>query len=470
MMREKTSFRIVIVAIYIAIIAITAFLPTPEGLSFEGKMLIGILIGSIIMWITEAIPILATTWLFAAAVPLMGVLSPNETWAGGVSVAMVLCLSCFAFALFFQKSTISLRIVAAILAWSKNDSKKAIFGMMLATGLFSLIIDDLILVLMMLPFAYTILDANKTPWGDKSQLAKAMIIGIVFASYIGGWITPAGSVVNVLAMGFAEQALGVSVTFANWMVLGTIVAVPVWIVSYLVIVRVFKVEPITDEALASIAKQRAALPGLNKSEIWGLIVIIATLAIWILSSWFPMPDMNVVGLIALALLFIPPFNSVNFKEYATESAWQVVMLNWGVGCFVAGMMATGAISWFVNAILGATGGLPVAIVVLLAAIFACIFHNILPAGAAVAGMLTIPICSLIAGMGGNITASIVMVAVFSCAAFLIPLDLCIYVAYSDNRKYLAFTDEAKAGAIPTVATIAITAFVLPVVCAAMGLA
>lgn len=163
MMREKTSFRIAIVAIYIAIIAITAFLPTPEGLSFEGKMLIGILIGSIIMWITEAIPILATTWLFAAAVPLMGVLSPNETWAGGVSVAMVLCLSCFAFALFFQKSTISLRIVAAILAWSKNDSKKAIFGMMLATGLFSLIIDDLILVLMMLPFAYTILDANKTP-------------------------------------------------------------------------------------------------------------------------------------------------------------------------------------------------------------------------------------------------------------------------------------------------------------------
>lgn len=52
-MREKTSFRIAIVAIYIAIIAITAFLPTPEGLSFEGKMLIGILIGSIIMWITE---------------------------------------------------------------------------------------------------------------------------------------------------------------------------------------------------------------------------------------------------------------------------------------------------------------------------------------------------------------------------------------------------------------------------------
>ena len=85
-------------------------------------------------------------------------------------------------------------------------------------------------------------------------------------------------------------------------------------------------------------------------------------------------------------------------------------------------------------------------------------------------MLTIPICTLIAGMGGNITAAIFMCAVFSSAAFMIPLDLCVYVAYSSDRKYFTIMDEFKAGVIPSIVTILIVSLVLPAVCTAMGLA
>ena len=70
-MREKMSFRIGITALSILIVVITYFLPVPDGLSFEGKMLIGMLLAAIIMWITEAIPIVITAWVFAAAVPFM---------------------------------------------------------------------------------------------------------------------------------------------------------------------------------------------------------------------------------------------------------------------------------------------------------------------------------------------------------------------------------------------------------------
>ena len=241
-MRERTSFKVGIVAIALLVVVAAFFIPNPEGLAFEGKMMLGILAACILLWITEAIPIVITAWLFAAAVPIMGILSPNETWAQGVSVAMVLCLSCFAFALFVQYSSISLRIIAFVLKWARNDSKKALAGLMAATAILSMIIDDLVLVLMMLPFAYKILDENGTPWGDKSNLAKALVLGIAFASYIGGWITPVGSVVNILAMGFAEQALGVTVTFANWMILGLIMNIVILPVSWLVLVKVFKAD------------------------------------------------------------------------------------------------------------------------------------------------------------------------------------------------------------------------------------
>ena len=469
-MREKLPFKVGITAISILIVIITFLIPTPEGLAFEGKMLLGILVACVVMWICEPIPIVVTAWAFAAAVPLMGILSSNETWMSGVSVAMIVCLPCFAFALFVQYSSISLRIIAFILKWAKNDSKKVLAGLMLATALLSLIIDDLVLVRVMLPFAYRILDENKTPWGNKSNLAKALVLGIAFASYIGGWITPVGSVVNILAMGFAEQAFGITVTFANWMVLGIIMNIILLPLSWFVIVKIFKPEPISDEAIERIQKERAEISGFGKDEIWGMLVIVVTLGLWIAGSWVPQLDMTVIGLFALFLMFLPPFKCVSFKKWCDESPWSVVMLNWAVGCFVAGFIATGAMVWLVNTAFAPLLGLPVVVVMILVAAFACVIHNILPAGAAVAGLITIPVCGLVISLGGNVTAAIFMCAVFSSAAFLLPLDLCVYVAYASERKYFSPFDELKVGWIPSIAAILMVSIVLPLVCTAMGLA
>ena len=469
-MREKLPFKVGITALSILVVIVTFLLPTPEGLAFEGKMLLGILVACVIMWICEPIPIVITAWAFAAAVPLMGILSSNETWMSGVSVAMIVCLPCFAFALFVQYSSISLRIIAFILKWAKHDSKKVLAGLMLATALLSLIIDDLVLVIVMLPFAYRILDENKTPWGNKSNLAKALVLGIAFASYIGGWITPVGSVVNILAMGFAEQAFGITVTFANWMVLGIIMNIVLLPIAWFTIVKIFKPEPISDEAIERIQKERSEISGFGKDEIWGMLVIVVTLGLWIAGSWFPQLDMTVIGLLALFLMFLPPFKCVSFKKWCDESPWSVVMLNWAVGCFVAGFIATGAMVWLVNTAFAPLMGLPVIIVMILVAVFACVVHNILPAGAAVAGLITIPVCGLVISLGGNVTAAIFMCAVFSSAAFLLPLDLCVCVAYSNERKYFSPFDELKVGWIPSVAAVLMVSIVLPLVCTAMGLA
>ena len=43
-MREKLPFKVGITAISILIVIVTYLLPTPEGLVFEGKMLLGILV------------------------------------------------------------------------------------------------------------------------------------------------------------------------------------------------------------------------------------------------------------------------------------------------------------------------------------------------------------------------------------------------------------------------------------------
>ena len=59
-MREKLPFKVGITAISILIVIVTYLLPTPEGLVFEGKMLLGILVACVIMWICEPVPIVVT--------------------------------------------------------------------------------------------------------------------------------------------------------------------------------------------------------------------------------------------------------------------------------------------------------------------------------------------------------------------------------------------------------------------------
>ena len=53
--------------------------------------------------------------------------------------------------------------------------------------------------------------------------------------------------------------------------------------------------------------------------------------------------------------------------------------------------------------------------------------------------------------------------------FLLPLDLCVYCAYSSERKYFTPFDEMKVGWVPSVVAIAMVALVIPGVCTLMGL-
>ena len=51
-MREKASFKVGVVAVAVLIVAATFLVPNPEGLAFEGKMLIGLLAAAIVLWVT----------------------------------------------------------------------------------------------------------------------------------------------------------------------------------------------------------------------------------------------------------------------------------------------------------------------------------------------------------------------------------------------------------------------------------
>lgn len=128
-------------------------------------------------------------------------------------------------------------------------------------------------------------------------------------------------------------------------------------------------------------------------------------------------------------------------------------------------------TWIVDTVLMPMAGMPTFAILLVLATLNCLIHNVLPSGAAVAGLVAIPFLTFAANIGGiSLVAVGFLCAVWSASAFLLPLDAPMYIGFSSERKYFSMGDTLKSGIIPSVAVIAIVALIIPPICTAVGMA
>jgi sodium-dependent dicarboxylate transporter 2/3/5 len=322
----------------------------------------------------------------------------------------------------------------------------------------------------MLPIAYGVLDANDTPLGRKSPFAKCLAIGIPWAAAIGGMMTPAGCIINVLTLSLLEQSFGLQISFVQWMALGipaTIILVPV---GWLALTRIFKPEALSQQAVDAGIRQADELPAMPRTEVAGVIVMLGTLAVWVAGSWIPVLNTTVVSLVALGLMFFPGVDAIQFDDFLADSPWGMMLLMMAVNVLVAGLVVTGAIEWVVAVIMAPMTAWPLVVTMVALSVIACLLHNVIPAGPACAGLIAVPFATIVVSMGGNLAAVCAMVAWWSAIAFMLPLDGVPLLSYASSRKYFSFGDMLKVGWAPSVALVIVTVTLTPATCLLLGLA
>ena len=335
-MKQKSALvRFLIVLVGLIVIGLVAVAPTPDGLSGQGKLALVIFLVSIIFWVTEVMPIAITGWAMVGLLPLLGILTPDQTWSASINNAIIFYLCCFAFACFVGRSSIATRLTGMILKWAGTNSSRVLLGFMVVTALISTLMDNLPLCAVMLPIAYGVLDANNTPTGGKSAFAKCIAIGIPWAAAIGGAMTPSGCIINVLAMTLIEQNFGVSISFIQWMAFGVPLAVITIPAGWFALIKIFKPEALSQGAVDSGVRRAEELPKLPRHEVGGIAVMLITLVVWIASSWIPEINITVVSLIALGFMFFPGIEAIRFDDFLTDSPWGMMLLMMAVNVLVA---------------------------------------------------------------------------------------------------------------------------------------
>ena len=470
MKQKSMPLRLGITLIGLAAIAAAYLAPAPAGLTSSALTALVVFLVAIVFWVTEVMPIAVTGWAMVGLLPLLGVLTPDEAWAASINNAIIFYLCCFAFACFIGRSSIATRLTGMILRWAGTNSSRVLLGFMAVTALISSLMDNLPLCAVMLPIAYGVLDANDTPLGRKSPFAKCLAIGIPWAAAIGGMMTPAGCIINVLTLSLLEQSFGLQISFVQWMALGipaTIILVPV---GWLALTRIFKPEALSQQAVDAGIRQADELPAMPRTEVAGVIVMLGTLAVWVAGSWIPVLNTTVVSLVALGLMFFPGVDAIQFDDFLADSPWGMMLLMMAVNVLVAGLVVTGAIEWVVAVIMAPMTAWPLVVTMVALSVIACLLHNVIPAGPACAGLIAVPFATIVVSMGGNLAAVCAMVAWWSAIAFMLPLDGVPLLSYASSRKYFSFGDMLKVGWAPSVALVIVTVTLTPATCLLLGLA
>ncbi|MDC6700719.1 SLC13 family permease, partial [Leclercia adecarboxylata] len=124
-------------------------------------------------WITEAIPIPATSLLPIVLLPITGALDGNTVTAAYGNPIIFLFLGGFMIALATEEWDLHKRIALWIIAVLGTSINSIVFGFMAATGFLSMWVSNTAAVMMMLPIATAIVyqvtqELNKTE-GDHSS-------------------------------------------------------------------------------------------------------------------------------------------------------------------------------------------------------------------------------------------------------------------------------------------------------------
>lgn len=342
-----------------ALFLIFYFMPIP-GLTPAAHTLAAIFVLTVILWITEAVPIPIAALLGPVLTVIFGVTTAKEVFAAFSDPTIMLFLGGFILAEAMAVQGLDRRFALGILSLNlvKGNAYRILFAFGGIITFLSMWLSNTATAAMMYPIGLGVLGAlmNLTAANaGKSKFGTGMMLMVAYTASIGGIGTPIGSPPNLIALASMEKILGVKIAFVSWMG----VTVPIMLIMfgflYLYISKVYP--PPQKDASSSneyIMEEKKKLGSWTRGQVNALIAFLVAVTLWIYPGILAIiegtkgphyvhftrvfPE-SVVAIFAACLLFILPTNWK--KREFTLTVKQAMNIDWGTLLLFGGGIAMG---------------------------------------------------------------------------------------------------------------------------------
>ena len=341
------------------------FLPY-SNISYQAHALAAVLMWVIIWWITEPIPIPATSLMGAVLCVLLNVADVKKVFAPFADPIVFLFMGSFILAAAMSKHGTDKRFAIKILSMKfvGGSTGRLLFTFGAITAFISMWISNTAATAMMLPIAVGIITSVAKIYSEekgieidpkKLKFGTAMMLMTAYSASIGGIGTPVGTPPNLIGIAMIEKFAHLRISFFQWV----IIAVPMLIVMYgvLYVIIYFLNKPEISKLNTSssyLADYKSKIGKITQGEVNSVIAFIVTVVLWLIPGFLAVaygtdsetfkvfnnhfPE-SVAALIGASLLFLLP---VNFKKFEFTVNWKdAAGIDWGTLILFGGGLTLG---------------------------------------------------------------------------------------------------------------------------------
>jgi sodium-dependent dicarboxylate transporter 2/3/5 len=289
----KVKAPFLILAVFVT--GLVLLMPTPDGLSAEGKAALSVFAFCFILWTTGALPLSVTSLLAIALLPLLGALDAGTAFSLFGNRAVFFILGAFMLAAGLMSSGLSSRIALLFLRRFEGSPKRLLSGVILSCAFMAMWMPAHAVAALTFPIILEIASALRLE-PRASNYGKALFLSMAWGCVTGGVITLLGGARNPLAIALLREKYNVAIGFTNWTAAVFPIPCILLVVVHLFVFKFFRPEiDNVRPARELIEKKVSDLGPMSGSEKKVLAVMLGTIVCWILIG-------DRVGLAPIAIL------------------------------------------------------------------------------------------------------------------------------------------------------------------------
>ncbi len=328
----------------------------PSDLPSEQQGLAAVLLGVIVLWITEPVPIPVGGFLGIAAIAVLGVVPAEDALSPFGNPTVFTFIGAFILAQAMLKHGLARRFAMFVLNLPGvgRSTFRVIIAFGAITAMLSAFVSNTATVAMLLPTAIGILTVIAKLMQSKGvveedfdplrlRVGAALMLMLAYGASVGGLLTPVGSPPNLIGRGLIEEATGQAISFLDWMIIAVPICLLMFVALAVVLLLLNRPEIRELEGVEEyVRSEKAKLGGFSIAERNTLVAFGITVALWItpgiVALFFTTESAiyetvsgrlneGVVAVLGASLLFLLP---TDWKQREFTLRWSdAAKIDWG---------------------------------------------------------------------------------------------------------------------------------------------